>query len=378
MAAGRRQFITGLGAAAAGVGLARPALADPAPEVQWRMTSSFPPALDLIYGGGETLAKALADLTDGHFTLRIAPAGEIAPALEALEAVADGRAECAHTSLAYSWSKDPSFVFASSTPFGMNARQHAAWLQEGGGDDLIDELLAERKLRAFPAGDTGGQMAGWFRKEIHGPGDFAGLKMRIGGFAGKVFQILGAEPVAMPKDAVYDALESGALDAFEWVGPYDDEKFGERKDAAADAPRPVISKVAPNYYYPGWWKGGMQLHFVVAREKFEALPKAYQAALRAAAAIANASVLAKYDAANPGALKRLVVGGAQLRLFPQDALEACYKTANDLYAQLSADDPKFKKLADSYMAFRGDEYLWWQVAEYSFDNFMIRERRSKS
>ncbi len=221
-------------------------------------------------------------------------------------------------------------------------------------------------------------MAGWFRKEIHGPGDFAGLKMRIGGFAGKVFQILGAEPVAMPKDAVYDALESGALDAFEWVGPYDDEKFGERKDAAADAPRPVISKVAPNYYYPGWWKGGMQLHFVVAREKFEALPKAYQAALRAAAAIANASVLAKYDAANPGALKRLVVGGAQLRLFPQDALEACYKTANDLYAQLSADDPKFKKLADSYMAFRGDEYLWWQVAEYSFDNFMIRERRSKS
>jgi TRAP-type mannitol/chloroaromatic compound transport system substrate-binding protein len=202
--------------------------------------------------------------------------------------------------------------------------------------------------------------------------------MRIGGFAGKVFQTLGAEPVTMPKDAVYGALESGALDAFEWVGPYDDEKFGELKDAPKDAPRPVISKVAPNYYYPGWWKGGMQLHLVVAKDKFEALPKPYQAALRAAAAIANASVLAKYDAANPGALKRLVVGGAQLRLFPQEALEACYKTANDLYAQLGADDPKFKKIADSYLAFRGDQYLWWQVAEYSFDNFMIRERRSKS
>ena len=122
---------------------------------------------------------------------------------------------------------------------------------------------------------------------------------------------------------------------FEWVGPYDDEKFGERKDAPKDAPKPVISKVAPNYYYPGWWKGGMQLHLVVAKDKFDALPKAYQAALRAAAAIANASILAKYDAANPGALKRLVVGGAQLRLFPQDAIEACYKTANDLYAQLA-------------------------------------------
>ncbi len=378
MAAGRRQFITGLGVAAAGVGLARPALADAAPDVQWRMTSSFQPQLDLIYGGGETLARALLDLTDGHFTLNIAPAGEIAPALEALDAVADGKAECAHTSLAYYWNKDPSFIFGSSTPFGMNARQHAAWLQEGGGGDLIDEFLADRKVFALPAGNTGGQMAGWFRKEIHGPGDFTGLKMRIGGFAGKVFQTLGAEPVSMPKDAVYDALQSGSLDAFEWVGPYDDEKFGEPKDAAKDAPRQVISKVAPNYYYPGWWKGGMQFHLVVARDKFDALPKPYQAALRAAASIANASMLAKYDAANPGALKRLVVGGAQLRLFPQDTLEACYKTANDLYAQLGADDPKFKKIADSYMAFRADQFLWWQVAEYSFDNFMIRERRSKS
>jgi TRAP-type mannitol/chloroaromatic compound transport system substrate-binding protein len=375
MAAGRRQFLTGLGVAAAGVGLAKPALADPSPDVRWRLTSSFQPQLDLIYGGAETLARSLADLTDGHFTLHLAPAGEIAPAVEALEAVADGRAECAHTSLAYDWNKNPSLVFASSAPFGMNARQHAAWLQEGGGGLLIDEALAERRVFALPAGNTGGQMAGWFRKEIHGPGDFTGLKMRIGGFAGKVFQTLGANPVSMPKDAIYDALESGALDAFEWVGPYDDEKFGERKDASSSHP---ISKVAPNYYYPAWWKGGMQLHLVVAKDKFDALPKTYQAALRAAVAIADGSMLAKYDAANPAALKRLVVGGAQLRLFPQDALEACYKTANDLYAELGGEDPKFKKIADAYAAFRGDEYLWWQVAEYSFDNFMIRERRSKS
>ena len=376
MTAGRRQFLTGLGVAVTGAGLAAPALADPSPDVQWRVTSSFQPQLDLIYGGAETLSRVLADLTDGHFKLHVAPAGEIAPAVEALDAVADGRAECAHTSLAYDWNKNPSLVFASSAPFGMNARQHTAWLQEGGGGDLIDEALADRKVFALPAGNTGGQMAGWFRKEIRGPGDFAGLKVRIGGFAGKVFQTLGAEPVSMPKDAIYDALESGSLDAFEWVGPYDDEKFGERKDA--NAPRPPISKAAPNYYYPGWWKGGMQLHLVVAKDKFDALPKAYQAALRAAAAIANGSVLAKYDAANPAALKRLVVGGAQLRLFPQDALEACYKSANDLYAQLGADDPKFKKIADAYASFRGDQYLWWQVAEYSFDNFMIRERRGKS
>ena len=374
MGAGRRQFLTGLGFAAAGAAIASPAFADPTPDVEWRLTSSFVSSLDLIYGGAETLSKAVLDLTDGHFSIKVAPAGEIAPALEALDAVADGKAECAHTALAYYWSKDPSFVFASSAPFGMNARQHQAWLAEGGGGDLIDEFLADRKVFAVPAGNTGGQMAGWFRKEIRTPQDFTGLKVRIGGFAGKILQTLGAEPVAIPKDGVYAALEGGTLDAFEWVGPYDDEKFGDRKDA----PKQVVSKVAPYYYYPGWWKGGMQMHLVVSRDKFEALPKPYQSALRAGAAIANASVLARYDAANPGALKRLVVGGAELRLFPQEVMEACYKTANDLYGQLGADNPRFKKIADSFLAFRSDQYLWWQVEEYSFDNFMIRQRRAKS
>jgi TRAP-type mannitol/chloroaromatic compound transport system substrate-binding protein len=374
MGAGRRRFLTGLGFAAAGAAMASPAIADPAPDVEWRLTSSFVSSLDLIYGAAETLSKAVLDLTDGHFSIKVAPAGEIAPALEALEAVADGKAECAHTALAYYWGKDPSFVFASSTPFGMNARQHEAWLTEGGGGDLIDEFLADRKVFALPAGNTGGQMAGWFRKEIRTPQDLNGLKVRIGGFAGKIFQMLGAEPVAIPKDDIYGALESRSLDAFEWVGPYDDEKFGDRKEG----PKQVVSKVAPYYYYPGWWKGGFQLHLLVSRDKFEALPKPYQSALRAGAAIANASVLARYDASNPGALKRLVVGGAELRLFPQDVMEACYKTANDLYGQLGADNPRFKKIADSYLAFRSDQYLWWQVAEYSFDNFMIRQRRART
>jgi TRAP-type mannitol/chloroaromatic compound transport system substrate-binding protein len=373
MQAGRRNFL-GLGLAAASAGIASPAIADPSPDVEWRLTSSFVSSLDLIYGGGETLSKAVLDLTDGHFVIKIAPAGEIASALDALDAVADGKAECAHTALSYYWSKDPSYIFGSSTPFGMNARQHEAWLTQGGGGDLIDEFLADRKVFALPAGNTGGQMAGWFRKEVREPKDFAGLKVRIGGFAGKILETLGAQPVSVGKDAIYSGLEAGTLDAFEWVGPYDDEKFGDRKEG----PKQVVSKVAPFYYYPGWWKGGMQMHLVVSTDKFGALPKAYQAALRAGAAIANASVLQRYDAANPGALKRLVVGGAELRLFSQDVMEACYKSANDLYAQLGADNPRFKKIADSYLAFRSDQYLWWQVAEYSFDNFMIRQRRAKS
>jgi TRAP-type mannitol/chloroaromatic compound transport system substrate-binding protein len=358
---------------AAGAAVAAPALAETSPDVRWTMTSAFQPGLDLIFGGAQTFAQALSDMTDGHFTVTIHPPGDIALAVDALDAVAIGKADCAHTALAYSWNKDPAYAFGTGAPFGMNARQHTAWLQEGGGSGLIDELLSDRSLIAVPLGDTGGQMAGWFRKEIHRVSDVSGMKVRIGGFAGKVLETLGATVISVPKDGILDALSKGSLDAFEWVGPYDDEKFSGNPEGG---PGP-ISKVAPYYYYPGWWKGEMQLHLVVAKDKFSALPKSYQAALRAAAAVGNESVRAKYDAANPGALKRLVIGGAQLRLFPQELLEACYKSSNDLYAQLSQDNPRFKKIAESYMAFRGDEYLWWQVAEYSFDNFMIRERRAK-
>ena len=370
----RREILKGLSLGALGFGVASPALAQTAPTVTWRLASSFVPGLDLIYGGAETFAAAVAELTDGKFTIQVSPAGELAPALETLDAVGSGTADCAHTALSYYWSKDPTFIFASSTPFGMNTRQHNAWLGEGGGGELINELLADRGVFAIPGGNTGGQMAGWYRKEIRSAQDFAGLKMRVGGFAGKVFQTLGAEPVAVPKDGIMAALESGGLDAFEWVGPYDDEKFSDKKDG----PKTPISKLAPYYYYPGWWKGGMQMHFVLSKAKYEALPKSYQAAVRAAAAIANTTMLEKYDANNPGALRRLAIGGAQLRLFPQEATEACFKTATDLYAQLSAENPRFKKVADAYFAFRSDQYLWWQVAEYSFDNFMIRQRRAHS
>ena len=373
MRVARRRLVMGLGAAA-GLAVAAPAVANPNPEVRWRLASAFQPSFDFLFGGAQTFAQSLSDTTDGQFTVAVSAAGEIAPALEALDAVADGKAECAHTALSYSWNREPAYIFGTGAPFGLNGRQQSAWLQEGGGGELIDKLLGERNLMALPLGDTGAQMAGWFRKEIRSPADLTGLKVRIGGFAGKVFQALGAVPVAVPKDGIIEALSKGTLDAFEWVGPYDDEKFGDLTDGV----RQPISKVAPYYYYPGWWKGDMQLHLVVARDKFMGLPKPYQASFRAAAALANGSVRPKYDAANPGAVKRLVVGGAQLRLFSQEVLEACFRKAAELYAELTEQNPNFKTMANSYMAFRSDEYLWWQVAEYSFDNFMIRERRAKS
>src|SRR5271166_6038036 len=226
MPASRRQFLTRVGVMAAGATVSAPALADPTPDVRWTMTSAFQPGLDFIVGAAQTFAQALSDMTDGHFTVSIRPPGDVASAVDALDAVAAGKAECAHTSLAYSWNKDPAYAFGSGAPFGMNARQHQAWLQDGGGNALIDGLLADRSLVAMPLGDTGGQMAGWFRNEVHHVSDFGGMKVRMGGFAGKVFETLGASVVSLPKDGILDALSKGSLDAFEWVGPYDDEKFG--------------------------------------------------------------------------------------------------------------------------------------------------------
>ena len=245
MSSPRRDVLLGLGLGAMGLGLAKPALAQDQPTVTWKLTSSFVPTLDLIYGGADQFAANVAEMTDGKFTIHVSPAGEIASALETIDAVSNGAADCGHTALSYYWSKDPSFIFASSAPFGMNARQHNAWLSEGGGGDLINEMLAEHGVFALPGGNTGGQMAGWFRKEIKSAQDFSGLKMRIGGFAGKVFQTLGAEPVILPKDGIMPALESGGLDAVEWVGPYDDEKFADKNGARPRSPNTRLTTTIP-------------------------------------------------------------------------------------------------------------------------------------
>jgi TRAP-type mannitol/chloroaromatic compound transport system substrate-binding protein len=210
-------------------------------------------------------------------------------------------------------------------------------------------------------GNTNCQMGGWYRKEIKTAADFNGLKMRIGGWAGKTMQKLGLVPQQIAGGDIYPALEKGTLDACEWVGPYDDEKLG-------------FYKVAKYYYYPGWWEGGPALHNFINLQKWNELPKHYQSVIHSASHVANTYMVSKYDAANPAALKRLVAGGAQLRPFTQPVMEACYKAANDVYAETAAANPDFKKILDAVVSFRNEQYLWWQVAEYSFDTFMIRAR----
>jgi TRAP-type mannitol/chloroaromatic compound transport system substrate-binding protein len=357
----RRTFLKTAGAGIAASALAAPAIAQSAPELKWRLTSSFPKSLDTLYGGAEVFAKFVAEASDNKFQVQVFAAGEIVPGLQAADAVTNGTVEMCSTASYYYFGKDPTFALPCSTPFGPNARMQNAWMIHGGGNALMNEFYKKFNIHAIPAGNTGCQMGGWFRKEIKTVEDLKGLKFRVGGFAGRVLQKLGVVPQQIAGGDIYPALEKGTIDAAEWVGPYDDEKLG-------------FVKVAPFYYYPGWWEGGTVLHHFINVDKWNGLPKQYQSLVSAASWAANVWVQSKYDADNPTALKRLVANGAQLRPFSPAVMEASLKAANEVYAETSAANADFKKVYDSIVAFRNDEYLWWQVAEYTYDSFMIRTR----
>jgi TRAP-type mannitol/chloroaromatic compound transport system substrate-binding protein len=357
----RRHFIATAGAGIAAGAIAKPAIAQTNPEIRWRLTSGFPKSLDTIYGGADFLAKYVSAATEGKFQIQPFSAGEIVGTFQAADAVSSGTVEMAHTAAYYYVGKDPTFAAAAAVPFTLNARQLNAWQYHGGGIGLVNEFMAKHNLYALPGGNTGTQMGGWFRKEIKTVQDLQGLKMRIAGIAGQVMQKLGVIPQQVAGGDIYPSLERGTIDAAEWIGPYDDEKLG-------------FQKVAPYYYYPGFWEGGLTLHFMFNKEKWESLPKNYQAILEVACMAANQDMLAKYDAKNPAALRSLVGAGAQLRPFSQEILDAAYKATNEVYAEISAQNADFKKVIDSIRAFRNEEYLWFQVAEYAFDSYMIRAR----
>ncbi|MBJ7402041.1 MAG: TRAP transporter substrate-binding protein [Bradyrhizobium sp.] len=357
----RRDFLKVSAAGAAATAVASPAIAQSSPEVKWRLTSSFPKSLDTIYGGAEQVAKYVAEMTDNKFQIQVFAGGEIVPGLQALDATSNGTVDMCHTVSYYYVGKDPTFAIFASVPFGLNARQQNSWLYQGGGNELANEFFKKSNVIGFPCGNTGTQMGGWFRKEIKTVADLSGLKMRIGGIAGQVLQKVGVVPQQLAGGDIYPALEKGTIDAAEWVGPYDDEKLG-------------FAKVAKYYYYPGFWEGGPTVHAFANLEKFNALPKNYQAILTNATAHANTWMAARYDMQNPAALKRLVAGGTQLRPFTNEVLEACLKSTNELWAEISAKNADFKKSIDAMQAYRSDEYLWWQVAEYTYDTFMIRSR----
>jgi TRAP-type mannitol/chloroaromatic compound transport system substrate-binding protein len=358
----RREFIKKAAAGVTAGALAAPAIAQTNPTVSWRLASSFPKSLDTIFGAAEILAKRVAQLTDGKFSIRTFPGGELVPALQVLDAVQAGTIEIGHSASYYYFGKDATFAFDTAIPFGLTSRQQTAWMDQGGGRQLMREFFQDFGVLNFMGGNTGCQMGGWFRKEVNTPQELNGLKMRVGGFAGRVMQKLGVVPQQIAGGDIYPALEKGTIDAAEWIGPYDDEKLG-------------FNKVAPFYYSPGWWECGAQLSFYVNQKEWDKLPKDYQAALEVATYEAHVVMQAMYDARNPAALARLMKNGVKLRSFSKSILDACSKAATEVFDEESQKNPRFKKVFDQWRRFQRDQNQWYSVAELPIQSYLVSRNR---
>jgi TRAP-type mannitol/chloroaromatic compound transport system substrate-binding protein len=357
----RRDFLKGAaasGLASCGAGASGPAVVT-TKRVRWRLASSFTRTLDAMFGAAELLARRVGELTDGNFEIRPYEAGELVPALEILDAVQAGTVQIGQTASYYYKGKNPALAFDTCVPFGFNARQQNAWLLEGGGLALVNELLADFGVLSYPGGNTGAQMGGWFRREIAGPGDLRGLKMRIPGLGGDVMSALGVSVQNIPGGDIYVALETGAIDATEWVGPYDDERLG-------------FQRVAKNYYYPGWWEPGPSLSFYLSRAAHGDLPSAYQAALRIAAAEAATFMQTRYDMQNPPALQRIIAGGVEVRPFAEELLRAAQAASETLMEDQSAKDAGYAKIYGAWKTARKDLFAWFSTAELAYARFAFR------
>jgi TRAP-type mannitol/chloroaromatic compound transport system substrate-binding protein len=354
----RRSFIVAGGTGLVAGSIAAPAIAQSQPEIKWRMAASWPKSLDTLFGGAEFLTQRVAEATDNKFQIRAFAGGEIVPALQVLDAVQNNTVEMGHTASYYYVGKDPTFGIDSTIPFGMNYRHMNAWMTHGGGTELLRNFFKDYNIYNIPAGNTGAQMGGWFRKEIKTVDDLKGLKFRIGGSGGAILTRLGVVPQTIAGGDIYPALEKGTIDAAEWVGPYDDEKLG-------------FYKVAKYYYYPGWWEGQTQLSVYVNLGQWEKLPKTYQGVLTAACAEAESWMIGKYDTDNVAAMRRLIANGTQLRPFSKEILDACYKVTQEWYAENSANNPKWKAVYEPWKKFLEDQHQWFRVAEQNFDNYMM-------
>ncbi len=327
------------------------------PAIEWQMATSWPVALDTIFGGAKTFSDRIAALTGGRFKITPRAAGELAPPLEVLNVVSQGAVPCGHSAGYYYVGKTPAAAFGTSVPFGLNAQQQNAWLYEGGGLALLQDLYARKfGVIQFPCGNTGTQMGGWFRKEISTVSDLKGLKMRIPGLGGKVMNKLGVTVQTLPGGEIFSALQTGAIDAAEWVGPYDDEKLG-------------LHKVAQYYYYPGWWEPGPTLELQINLKVWKQLPPEYQEAIRTAAYESNATMLAKYEARNNEALQRLIQGGVKLRAYSDEIMAAAEKASFELYDEFSSKDADFKAIFDQWKPFRDRMYAWNNINEGGFSRY---------
>jgi len=357
----RRDFLkkAAIGTAAATATIAAPAVIAGPKRIRWRMPTSWPKAFDTIYGGAETVADRVKAMTDGRFEIIPYAGGELVGGLEVFDAVSQGTFQMGHTASYYYIGKNPAFAFDTAMPFGLNYRQQNAWLYNGGGIEQMRKIFSDFNIVNFPAGNTGAQMGGWFRKEVNSVADLKGMKMRIPGLGGKVMNRLGVTVQVLAGGDIYPALERGVIDATEWVGPYDDDKAG-------------FYKVAKFYYYPGWWEPAPTLSLYVNQKAWDSLPKEYQAIVSTAAAQANQQMMVDYDSKNPKALQSLLKKGVQMRKYSDEIMLAAQKEAFSLYAELAAADPKYKAIYDNWSGFKKDSDQWFSTAETAYASFVFK------
>jgi TRAP-type mannitol/chloroaromatic compound transport system substrate-binding protein len=358
----RRKFLKMLPAAPA-VAVASPAVAQSSPPIRWRLISSFPKNIDILWATSTSVSKFVSEITDGRFVLETFAAGEIVPPLQVLDAVAARSVEIGHTPALYYIGKDAAFALCSCVPFGLNVRQQHAWMYHGGGIEQLGKLFDAHGVVGIPCGNTGSQMGGWFRKELKSKEDLKGLKFRTAGLTGTVYAKLGAVPQQIPPGDIYSALERGVMDAVELIGPYDDEKLG-------------FYRVAKYYYYPGWAEGTAMTHLVVNKAAYAELPKSYKVAIDVAAAAVTNLQLAKYDQVNGDALLRVVAKGAILRPFPQDIIDAAYVAWQDVSAETYANNALFKSIHEDQKEFANKNFTYAQIADFAYDAMMLRMRRN--
>jgi len=357
----RRSFVRGAGIAGVLAAGTAPGIVHAQAALRWRLASSFPKALDTIYGAAEDFAAQVKEMSGGKFEISVHAGGELMPAFGVVDGVQQATVEMCHTAPYYFFGKDPTFALGCAIPFGLNSRQMTAWMYQGNGMKLMREFYDNYNIVNFPGGNTGAQMGGWFRKEIKSLADVKGLKFRVGGFGGKIVERLGAVPQNIPGGEIYQSLEKGTIDAAEWIGPYDDLKLG-------------FYKVAPYYLYPGWWEGGPELDFFINKAAYNGLSSEYKAIVAAATAVAHTNMQAKYDAKNPDALKQLVANKTKLVPWPKAVMDAAFKEAMAIYAELSSSNPAWKKVYADYAGFRKDANQWFRFTEARFDSYMQSAR----
>lgn len=324
--------------------------------IEWKLVTTWPKGLPGLGSAPENFAHRVGEMSNGRLTVRVYGAGEVVPPFEVFDAVAQGVAEMGHGAAYYWKGKIPAAVFYTAVPFGMTAQEMNGWLHYGGGLELWRELYAPFGVRPFAGGSTGVQMAGWFNRELKSAADLDGLKMRIPGLAGEVFAASGGTAVRLAGGEIYTSMQTGVIDAVEWVGPYNDRTLG-------------LMDVAEYYYYPGWHEPGAMLEFTVNQDAFDQLPQDLQAIVEGAARATNQDMLDEFTARNNQSLTTLLTEhSTKLRPLPDDVLDVLYINAVSALERLKADDPMAQKIAASYEDFLEGVRRYHEISERAYLN----------